>query len=102
MRLWGGGEHARSVFLRGSFMIRDPSRQNARRRVRLLAPLLLAVIAALAIWMVATVWATYEPSTTIELSTLNSDEHPDITSLLDIDAPHVNFDAVLTFTPSEC
>ena len=65
-----------------------------------LAPLLLAT-AALTVWLVASVWATFTPAADTTLSSYNSEDHADITSSFQIPAPDVNYDAVVTYTPPE-
>lgn len=82
-------------------MSQNPSRLRAKRRVRLLAPVLLVTVAALVVWMVASVWASFSPNSEIILSSDQSGDNADVTSNFNIPAPNVNFDAVVTFTPPE-
>ncbi len=67
----------------------------------LLPPLLLALSVALGVWMVATVWATYEPTAEITLSDYNSGVNADVTMDFDIPAENLLFDQLITFYPPQ-
>jgi len=78
-----------------------PAEPRAKRRIRLIAPILLVTVVALAIWMVATVWASFNPAASIEVSDLDAGVNAAVTSNFQVPAPDVNFDAVVTYTPPE-
>ena len=69
-----------------------------------LLPLLLAT-AALAVWMIATVWATFYPDAHIEIGSHDgsneSSVNASVTSFYELPAGDVNFDALVTYTPPE-
>jgi len=78
-----------------------PAEPHAKRRIRLIAPILLVTVMALAVWLVATVWASYNPTASIEVENLDPGEPADVTSNFTIPTGDVNFDAVVTYTPPE-
>jgi len=69
-----------------------------------LAPILLAT-AAPTVWMVATVWATFNPQADIEIGSHDgsneSSVNASVTSFYELPAGDVNFDALVTYTPPE-
>ena len=77
------------------------SKPRPKRRIRLLAPVLLVTVVALAVWMVATVWASFNPQEEVILSSYNSGDNADVTSNFNIPKGDVNFDAVVTYFPPE-
>jgi hypothetical protein len=67
----------------------------------LLPPLLLALTVALGVWMVATVWATYETTSEITLSDYDAGANADVTADIDIPAENLLFDELITFYPPQ-
>ena len=82
-------------------MTKKPSKLYVRWPIRLAAPLLLTITVALAIWMVAGVWASFSPQASIELSSLDSGAHANVTSNFKVPKGDVQFDAVATYLPPE-
>jgi hypothetical protein len=73
----------------------------ARRRIRIVAPLLATVVALLLVWVVSTVWATFNPSFEVALSSTAAGENTSITTDLDIVKADVNQEATIDYTPPE-
>jgi hypothetical protein len=86
-------------------MSSGPSEPRAKRRIRLIAPIVLMTIMALAAGMASTVWATFTPSADIEIGSHDgnneSSVNASVTSFYNIPAKDQNFDAIVTFTPPE-
>jgi hypothetical protein len=70
-------------------------------RLVFVAPLLLAIAVTLVVWMVTTVWASFNPQTSIILSSYSSGDNADVTTSFQIAAPDINFDVVVTYTPPQ-
>jgi len=69
--------------------------------IAVLAPLLLATAAALTVWMVASVWATFTPEAEIILSDYNASSNADVTSNFIVPSGDVSLDSVITFHPPD-
>jgi hypothetical protein len=82
-------------------MTKNPSISRVTRRMRLLAPFFLATALALTVWMVASVWADWEPEAEITLGSEEAGETGSVSSLFEIPTDNVFFDSIITFHPPE-